>query len=32
MKIARNRAGILKSAIEEWMRLEVISRDEGAQV
>ena len=32
MKVARSRAKILKSAIEEWMRQEVITRDEGARL
>lgn len=32
MKVARSRAKILKSAIEEWMRREVITRDEGARL
>jgi hypothetical protein len=32
MKIARSRAKILKSAIEEWMSQEVITRDDGARL
>jgi len=32
MKITASRAKILKSAIEEWMREEVIARDEGAKL